>query len=393
MHPWRSLSLFLLLLFIASGTIAAWRWKPPALMNFAEKTQSTSFSLSGVTMGGTWSVKIIRLPTTMSREALETSVSNLLHRLDQQMSIWKPDSDLSRFNQYRGSDWYAVPPELAEVVAAAQRVSDETGGAFDATVGPLVLLWGFGPRRAGVQIGQIPPDDAIAAARKHVNYHLLECRLSPPALRKHDPDLYVDLGGIAKGYAADVVAGYLQSLGVRDYLIAIGGELRAAGVSGNGRPWRVGIETPTPDVRRIFRTLELRDGSLSTSGDYRNFFDAGGKRFCHEIDPHTGRPIENGLASVSVMHASGTYADAMATALMVLGPREGFELACRLKLAALFTVRRSDRFETLRTPEFAARGDAGNGNPGQTQRITHSSFQGISSCSFVSSCLRGKKSP
>ena len=303
-------------------------------------------------MGGTWSVKVARLPSAMPREALEASVAERLDRLDRQMSIWKPQSDLSRFNQYRGADWFPVPAELAEVVGAAQRVSEQTGGAFDVTVGPLVLLWGFGPQHSGGQIGQIPSDDAIAAARKHVDYRLLECRLTPPALRKRDPELYVDLGGIAKGYAADSVAAYLQSVGVRDFLVAVGGELRAGGLLRDGRPWRVGIETPTPDVRRIFRSLELRDASLSTSGDYRNFFDVGGKRFCHEIDPHTGRPIDNGLASVSVLHASGTYADAMATGLIVLGPKEGYDLACKLKLAAYFIVRRRDHFETLPTPEF-----------------------------------------
>src|SRR6185437_8932223 len=119
-----------------------------------------------------------------------------------------------------------------------------------------------------------------------------------------------------------------------------------------GRPWKVGIETPTPDVRRVFCQVTLLDESLSTSGDYRNFFDAAGKRFCHEINPRTGRPIEQGLASVSVIHPSGAYADAMATALMVLGPTEGYALACKLKLAAMFIVRHSDHFETLRTPDF-----------------------------------------
>ena len=307
-------------------------------------------------MGGTWSVKLARLPASISREVLEASVGERLNRLDRQLSIWKPESELSHFNQHRGDDWFAVPRELAEVVAVAQQVSAQSGGAFDVTVGPLVLLWGFGPIRSGGQTGQVPSDDAIAAARAHVDYRRLECRLAPPALRKRDPGIYVDLGGIAKGYAADSVAAYLKSIGVGDYLVAVGGELRASGFSRDGRQWRVGIETPTPDVRRIFRQLDLRDASLSTSGDYRNFFDAGGKRFCHEIDPHTGRPIETNLASVSIIHPSGTYADAMATALMVLGPQEGYELACRLKLAVLFIVRRSDHFETRQTPEFEKAG-------------------------------------
>jgi hypothetical protein len=191
-----------------------------------------------------------------------------------------------------------------------------------------------------------------------VGYKLLHVRLSPPALKKDNPLVYVDLGGIAKGYAAQAVGDALESHGVRDYLVAVGGELRAHGLSSSGHPWRVGIETPTPDVRRIFYSLELKNASLSTSGDYRNFFEINGTRYCHEINPKTGRPIPAGLASVSIVHPSGTYADAMATALMVLGPQEGMDFARGRGLAVFFIMRQSDHFETLSTPEFDQLGGA-----------------------------------
>jgi thiamine biosynthesis lipoprotein len=346
-------ALLALLIAIAIGAVVIWRSggaSSHAISPSRAGSESTSFA--GNTMGGTWSVKLAQLPPGSSQESLQACVGELLDRLDSQMSIWKPESNLSAFNRYRGDDWFPVPRELADVVAEAQRVSEQTVGAFDVTVGPLVLLWGFGPARSGGQTHSIPSDEAISTARSHVGYRLLECRLLPPALRKHDPELYVDLGGIAKGYAADAVGAFLNSVGIHRYLIAVGGELRAHGMNEQERPWSVGIETPTPDVRRIFCQLDLRDQSLSTSGDYRNFFEVGGRRYCHEIDPRTGAPIEPGLASVSVIHASGTYADAMATALMVLGPKEGYDRACRLKLAVLFIVRSSDHFETLRTPEF-----------------------------------------
>ncbi len=235
-------------------------------------------SFVGTTMGGTWSVKLWRMPPSANRDALQASIGSLLDRLDCQMSIWKPESDLSRFNRYRGDDWFPVPADVAQVVDEARRISEQTDGTFDVTVGPLVLLWGFGSRAVGLREKRVPPDDAINAAKSHVDYRRLECRPLPPSLRKHDPDIYVDLGGIAKGYAAQAVASLLESAGITDYLIAVGGELRAKGVSQNGHPWRVGIETPTSDVRRIFRSLDLRDASLSTSGDYRNFFDVDSRR-------------------------------------------------------------------------------------------------------------------
>jgi thiamine biosynthesis lipoprotein len=311
-------------------------------------------TLSGNTMGGTWAVKVLRLPPATSRDQLEAQVGEVLEKLDAQMSTYRPQSDLSRFNAYAGSDWFPVPRELAEVVSLAQRVSDETAGAFDVTVGPLVNLWGFGAGRSGVPV-DVPSPDAIASAKSHVGYRQLEVRLDPPALKKSRPDLCVDLGGIAKGYAADAVGAFLESRGFRDYLAQIGGEVRARGNSHLGRPWHVGVETPTPDVRRILVQVELADSSISTSGDYRNFFEKDGRRFSHEIDPRTGWPTTAGAASVSVVHSSGAYADAMATALIVLGPEEGLALAKRLGLAALFITRGADHFETHATPEFNAR--------------------------------------
>jgi thiamine biosynthesis lipoprotein len=304
-------------------------------------------------MGGTWSVKVGDSIEVQRRVDVFGEVSDLLRTLDAEMSIYKPDSDVSRFNAAETTEWFPVAPEVAEVVAAALRASEESGGAFDVTVAPLVNLWGFGPAKSGGQVGQVPTDERIAAARSHVGYRLLECRADPPALRKRDPRLSIDLGGIGKGFAADKVGACLERRGFSNYLVAVGGELRARGSSREGPGWRVGIETPTPDTRRILRQVVLRDASLSTSGDYRNFFEIAGKRFCHEIDPCTGRPIEGGPASVSVLHASGAYADAMATAMMVLGADEGTALARRLGLSVHFVTRGGGAFETKSTGALA----------------------------------------
>lgn len=312
--------------------------------------------LSGQAMGGTWSVKLPRLPVGATGDALERSLADRLAALDGMMSIYKAESDLCRFNSTETTDWVAVPREVAEVVVLALSIGRASGGAFDVTVAPVVELWGFGPNAevSPLRQGRVPTDERVAAARAHVGYTRLHARMDPPALRKDDPALRVDLGAIAKGYAADAVARELDRAGATDYLVAVTGELRARGMSAGGRAWRVGIETPTPDVRRILETLELREQSLSTSGDYRNFFEVGGRRYAHEIDPRTGRPVEGGPASVSVIVPAGptssATADAWATALMVLPADEAYDLAVRTNLAALVVTRGEGAFRARATP-------------------------------------------
>jgi thiamine biosynthesis lipoprotein len=317
-----------------------------------DSNPSGPIAVSGPTMGSTWLVRLRRLPAGISPGQVQAAVQEVLDRVEGQMSTYKPDSDLARFNQSRTTDWVAVPDDLAIVVDMARRVSQQSGGAFDVTVGPLVNLWGFGPEHPTGPFGSIPPPAMLAEARRHVNYRLLEARLSEPAIRKGDPMAYVDLSAIAKGYAAELVSRRLDALGAGDYLIAVGGEMRARGFSPLGQPWRVGIETPTPGVRRVLCRVALPAGSLSTSGDYRNFFDQNGRRYSHEIDPATGEPTTRAPASVTVADASGAYADAMATALMVMGPDTGYALALKFGLPVLFILRGAEEFQIRATPEF-----------------------------------------
>jgi thiamine biosynthesis lipoprotein len=340
---------------ILIGGVAAWAlWRERSARAAAKSTGELegAIALSGPSMGSTWMVRLPHLPAGVAPQTVQSAVQAVLDSVEEHMSTYRPKSDLSRFNQTRSTDWFPVHEDVARVADAARQVADQTGGAFDVTVGPLVNLWGFGPIHPAGPFETIPPDPMIQEARKHVGYHLLEVRLSPPALRKSDPLLYVDLSGIAKGFAAEQVARRLEQMGITDYLIAVGGEMRAHGHSQAGRYWRVGIETPTPGVRRVLYQLDLRTGSLSTSGDYRNFFDSGGRRYCHEIDPSTGWPVADAPASVSVVDPSGAYADAMATALMVLGADKGYALAEQKGLAVLFIIRRSDHFEARATPAF-----------------------------------------
>jgi len=300
-----------------------------------------SIELSGSTMGTTYSVKVVDPPAQLQRDTLAALVEAELDGLLRKLSTYDPQSELSRFNHSRETDWVAASGEMVEVLAEARRVSELTGGAFDVTVGPLVDLWGFGPVLTG---DRIPSDAEIAALRAHVGFRHIEVRAAPPAIRKLDPDNRVDLSAIAKGYAVDRLALLLESRGISSYLVEIGGELRGRGHNPAGDHWRIGVERPASGERAVHDVITIDDAGVATSGDYRNFFEQDGQRYSHTIDPHTGRPVTHTLAAVTVISPRTMRADALATALMVMGPDAGYELADREGLAALFIVRSANGF-------------------------------------------------
>jgi thiamine biosynthesis lipoprotein len=309
-------------------------------------------SFSGSTMGTVYNVRAVGSAAGSNVAALQRSVDLRLAAINQEMSTYLPDSEISRFNGYTGDDWFAVSAETAFVVAAGLAVSRDTQGAFDVTVGPLVNLWGFGP--AG-RAGETPTDSAIAESQARVGHLRLEVRLEPPALRKRRPDVYVDLSAIAKGFAVDEVGKLLERHAVRSYLVEIGGEVRTRGRKPDGGGWRIGIERPVAAVRELDCVVELDDRALATSGDYRNFFEREGRRYSHEIDPRTGRPVDHALISVSVLADDCLTADAWATALLILGPDAALPAARQRGLEVLCMVRSGDGWVEQATPGFAAR--------------------------------------
>jgi thiamine biosynthesis lipoprotein len=228
-------------------------------------------------------------------------------------------------------------------------ISVLTDGAFDITVGPLVNLWGFGPTGS---VLEPPTDAAIAAARQHVGYEKLHTDCGHSTIRKDDAALYVDLSGWAKGRAVDAVSAMLDTSGIGNYLVEIGGELRVSGHNSEQRKWAVAIEAPSTSQRVPQAVIRVTDTSVATSGDYRNYFEYGGNSYSHTIDPRTGRPVTHGLAAVTVVHPENAFADAMATALLVLGPEAGPRVAEDLGIAAYFLVRHPTEIEEIITPEF-----------------------------------------
>ena len=314
-------------------------WLLPACQSGT--SQHALIEFQGATMGTTYTVKLVEPPPGLKPDGIQAEIDTRLENINLQMSTYLEDSELSLFNRSQLTDWIDVSQQLVDVLQQARRVSDQTNGAFDVTVGPLVNLWGFGPEAADEQL---PSEQEIRAAMGRVGYALLQLRSAPPAIKKNRADLYVDLSAIAKGYAVDVIAEYLRGLGIDNYMVEIGGEVRAGGRNARGTLWRIAIEKPSTGSRSLHAIVELDNTGIATSGDYRNYFEIEGRRYSHTIDPVTGRPVTHKLASVTVVHPSAMQADAMATALMVLGADAGYRLAEEHELAAFFIVKGEDGF-------------------------------------------------
>jgi thiamine biosynthesis lipoprotein len=281
------------------------------------------------------------------------------------MSTYRPDSELSGFNQASAEVWFPVSAATAEVVSAAQEISEKTLGSLDVTVGPLVRLWHFGPDDASDgakrRNPQLPSAEAIDAAKTAVGYQKLEVRTDPLALRKSVDNLEVDLSSIAPGYTVDQMTEMLIERGLEDFNVEIGGEVRSLGTRPDGKPWRVAIERPRTDRREMLRAVPLVDSAIATAGDYRKFFEIGGRRYSHIIDPATARPVDHSLASVTVVAATCMEADGWDTPLLVLGPERGYECAEKHGITALF-VSHGNSGDTVRTtPAWQARFEDGDG--------------------------------
>lgn len=313
--------------------------------------QAVVHELSGVAMGTSFSVKIVASTIAPDTEVLQRQIEDTLAVIEQQMSTYIADSELSLFNARHRLDWFSVSAALCELVAEALAISAATNGAFDITVGPLVNLWGFGP---GGIVEQPPDADRIGLLMDRIGYTGLHADCSIPALRKDHPGLYVDLSAFAKGYGVDRLAALLDEKQISNYLVEIGGELRLRGRNAEGKRWAVAIETPARMARGVHAVARLTDVAVATSGDYRNYFEHDGNVYSHTIDPRTGYPIRHNAASVTVVATTAAHADAMATALLVLGPEDGLALAERDGIAALFLARDNGAFAELASSRFAA---------------------------------------
>jgi FAD:protein FMN transferase len=298
--------------------------------------------LSGLTMGTTYSIKVVERQSLTGRDALQATVDRVLQDIDRQMSGYREDSELSQFNRSESTEWFTVSPDVVKAVAAATRVSELSQGALDVTVAPLVNLWGMG---AAGELRDIPDTSRIEQVRADVGYQRLEFRIDPAALRKNQPHLTIDLNAVAPGYAVDLIAERLDAIGVANFMIDIGGEVRARGRNAQGEAWRIAVEKPIDDEPEPYAIVKLDDVAVTTSGEYRHYVTRDGHRYSHTIDPRTGRPVDHRLASVVVVMPTAVEADAWATALNVLGEVEGYRLAQQRQIPAMFIVAASRGFE------------------------------------------------
>jgi thiamine biosynthesis lipoprotein len=288
-------------------------------------------------MGTSWSLV---LDASADAEAAGHAVDDAFRRIEALLSTWIPESELSRFNAARHGEWQALESETVEVLVAARRIGGLARGAFDVTVGPVVRLWGFGPDAA---VGP-PEPGALAAARARVGPDGFEARLHPPSARKLRHDVEIDVSGIAKGYAMDRAANALASLAIERFLLRLGGELLARSPEPADRLWTLAIEGTG-------RRISLARGAVSTSGDAAQRIDRGGRRYSHVVDPRLGEPVAHSVSAVTVVADTATEADAWSTALLVLGPEEGVEIADREGIAAHFTIHSGGDARTAATLE------------------------------------------
>ncbi|WP_341663108.1 FAD:protein FMN transferase [Vibrio sp.] len=303
--------------------------------------------LSGPTMGTTYNIKYIVAEGQPTPDVVQKEVDRLLEQVNDQMSTYRTDSELSLFNQSESSQPFEVSPQTATVVKEAIRLNNLTLGALDVTVGPLVNLWGFGPE-ARPEV--VPSDNELEKRKAETGIEHLS--VNGNALSKDIPNLYVDLSTIAKGWGVDVVADYIQSQGIENYMVEVGGEMRLKGVNREGVKWRIAIEKPTVDERAIQEIIEPGDMAIATSGDYRNYFEKEGVRYSHIINPQTGKPINHKVVSVTVLDKSSMTADGLATGLMVLGEDKGMKVANDNNIPVFMIVKSSDGFIELASDAY-----------------------------------------
>ncbi|MBF1995956.1 FAD:protein FMN transferase ApbE [Serratia symbiotica] len=323
------------------------------LLSACNKPQSRpQIDINGKTMGTFYSVKVSG-DIAISKEQLQHQIDTLLEQANDDISTYRADSVLSRFNHSRSTNPQAIPRGMANIILMAQRIGQDTGGAMDITIGPLVNLWGFGPDKRPVKV---PTQQQIAAAQKKVGLQHLNLFSDSRGewLQKDLPGMYVDLSTLGEGYGTDELVRLMTRNGITNYLVSVGGAVSAHGVNSQGKPWRVAIQKPTDRENAVQALVDLQGYSISTAGSYRNYFELDGQHYSHIIDPSTGKPIQHRLVSATVIASTALEADGWDTGLMVLDTEKALQLAQEKGLAAYLISKTNDGFSTVMTPQFKA---------------------------------------
>jgi FAD:protein FMN transferase len=295
-------------------------------------------SFGGPTMGSTYSIKYLRHAGLPAPTEVRVQVEKILAEVDQQMSTYRSDSDIERFNGLPSNRCQKMPASILKLVRVGERLSEQSEGSFDLTLEPLLNLWGFGPQARNEKV---PSAQALAEVRQRVGYQHL--RIDGDQLCK-DAAVEVDFNSIAAGYAVDTIAAKLEAIGIHNYLAEATGELKAAGKKLDGSSWRIALEEPRDDQQVAERIIAVDGYGVSTSGDYRNYFVQDGRRYSHTFDARAGAPVSHTLASVTVIHPSALMADGLSTLLLILGPERGWDYAEKHDIGAFFVIRADTGF-------------------------------------------------
>lgn len=302
--------------------------------------------VEGPTMGSTWSVQFVPAAQGPASDQVKQEVETILAEVDQHFSTYRQDSDVARFNRLPAGSCQAMPADVIKLVRLGETLWRESGGAFDLSVEPLMNLWGFGPQS---REEKVPDAQRLAQIRARVGQGHL--RIDGDQLCK-DIDLELDFNSIAAGYSVDRISERLRGLGIASLLVEVTGELKAIGRKPDGSPWRVALELPRED-RQIAEQILAVDGlGVSTSGDYRNYFEENGQRFSHTFDARFGKPVSHSLAAVTVFDPSALVADGYSTLLLILGPEQAWDFAVAQDLAAVLVTRADSGFNARVTPAF-----------------------------------------
>ncbi|MDD5411534.1 MAG: FAD:protein FMN transferase [Methylobacter sp.] len=308
--------------------------------------------VSGEAQGTTYHIKLVLDGVPTSLKEIRSHISATLAEIDAQMSNYREDSEISRINREERTNWLPVSEEIAKLLVIAHTVYGHSDGCYDLTVRPLFDLWGFSRHE-----NRVPTQDEIDALLPHVGMQLLEVDAINKRIRKKDPKLKIDLSSIAQGYSVGVVAHRLEALGVKNYLVEIGGEMMVKGRKANGDDWRVAVQTPTPLTREMQKIIDVREQqgiAIMTAGTYQNFFEENGQTYSHILNPKTGRPVTHHLRSVTVMHDDPVWADAWDTALLCAGEEEAARIAEAEKLKVLLFYDADNKLKEHMSKAFAA---------------------------------------
>lgn len=307
-------------------------------------------SLSGKTMGTTYSVKYVNsdgATTSLSPKQVQDKIELLLANINQLMSTYIPDSELSMLNKVQAGVSFPISAETEFVLREALKLNRLSQGMLDITIGPIVNLWGFGPTK---RPNKIPSQTLLDETLAYVGVN--QFTLTNSEVVKHHQNVYIDLSTIAKGYAVDRIADLLMQNSLSNYLVEIGGEMRVAGTKANQEKWIIAIEKPISGERAIQQIISIGDNAIATSGDYRNYYEENGVRYSHLINPKTAYPIQHNLVAVTVVSPTSIAADGLATALIIMGSEQGIKLAESQSIAALFITKVGNEFVEYQTKSF-----------------------------------------